>query len=109
MSRHYARKVDDNQEEIVRALRKVGATVQSIARVGDGCPDLLVGYRRQTYLLEVKDPTQPPSKRRLTEHEATWHRLWTGLPVRIVESAEDALCAIGAIGSIIDKRDKAVQ
>lgn len=89
--------VDGNQPDIVRALRAVGATVQHIHQVGHGCPDLLVGYRRQTFLLEVKDPTKPPSKQALTEDETAWHAIWRGLPVSIVHSPEEALKAIGAL------------
>lgn len=94
MSR-YARAVDENHGAIVRALRSVGATVQSIASVGQGTPDLLVGFRRQTYLLEVKDGSKSPSRRALTDLEGTWHAEWKGLPVLIVENVEDALRAIG--------------
>lgn len=92
-----AAKVDDAQEVIVRALRAVGATVQSLAQIGAGCPDLLVGYRRQSFLLEVKSPEQVPSKRRLTAHEARWHVIWRGLPVCVVETPDAALRAIGAL------------
>lgn len=88
--------VDGNQGLIVRVLRAIGASVQSIAPVGDGCPDLLVGWRRQTFLLEVKDPAQAPSARRLTELELRWHRTWNGLPVAVVHTPEEALQAIGA-------------
>jgi hypothetical protein len=97
VSRH-ARRIDDNQAEIVEALRRVGASVQSIAKVGAGCPDLLVGYRRRTFLLEVKDGKKPLSARKLTPLETKWQRMWTGWPVEIVNSVEEALFAIGALG-----------
>ena len=42
--RKYA-KIDDNQPEIVKALREIGCSVQSLASVGGGCADLLVGYQ----------------------------------------------------------------
>ncbi len=92
-----AARTDDNQEQIVRALRAVGAKVQSLAAVGEGTPDLLVGFRRQSYLLEVKDGAKPPSARKLTPDQQVWHSSWTGLPVVIVETVDDALQAIGAI------------
>ena len=38
-----APRVDRNHSEIVDALRQAGASVQSLVKVGDGCPDLLVG------------------------------------------------------------------
>lgn len=90
--------VDGNQRQIVQALRAVGATVQHLHQVGAGCPDLMVGYRRRTFLLEVKDPAQQPSRQRLTPDEETWHRVWKGLPVETVRTVAEALRAIGAQG-----------
>jgi hypothetical protein len=91
-------KVDANQAAIVRALRQIGASVQSIADLGDGCPDLLVGFRGKVALMECKDGNQPPSKRRLTEEESNWHKAWQGPPVLIVESVEAALKFLNSIG-----------
>jgi hypothetical protein len=87
-------RVDANQKEIVRALRAVGATVQSLADVGRGCPDLLVGFRATNYLLEVKDGSKPPSARTLTTDEDKWFVKWYGT-ARVVYSVRDALLAIG--------------
>jgi hypothetical protein len=53
-----AAKVDANQTEIVQALRQIGAVVQSLAAVGNGCPDLLVGYRNRLFLLEFEGRQQ---------------------------------------------------
>ena len=91
-----AAKIDRNQGEIVDALRKVGATVQSLAAVGGGVPDLLVGFRRQTYLLEVKDGQKPPSQRELTPDQVQWHCAWGGGACVVVNSVDEALTAIGA-------------
>lgn len=91
-----AAKVDSNQAEIVKALRKVGATVQVLSAVGQGCPDLLVGYRSVNVLLEVKDGSKPPSARKLTPDEEAFHRTWRG-PVFVVNDILDALRAIGAL------------
>lgn len=91
-----AAKVDANQAEVVEALRTVGATVQSLAAVGVGVPDLLVGFRLKTYLLEVKDGKKPPSKRELTPDQILWHIDWNGGPCVVVTSVGEALAAIGA-------------
>lgn len=91
-----AAKVDTNQDQIVRALRAVGATVHSLASMGQGTPDLLVGYRRQTFLLEVKDGQRPPSERRLTDLQVIWHREWRGLPVAVVHDVVEAFRAVHA-------------
>lgn len=95
MTRRAAR-VDANQGEIVQALRKVGAVVYSTAGIADGFPDLTVGYRRVTYLLEVKDGSKPPSARELTPDQINWHTTWNGGPCVVVNSVGEALAAIGA-------------
>ena len=49
----YARRIDANQNDIVKALRACGATVRVISQ-GDGIPDLLVGFGMlETALLET--------------------------------------------------------
>lgn len=85
---------DRNQPEIVNALRLAGARVLPLHQVGQGCPDLLVGYRGALHLVEVKDGYKPPS-RRLTPAQVDFHREWSGLPVHVVETVEQALEAIG--------------
>jgi len=94
-----AARVDTNQPAIVGALRAYGATVQHLHKVGDGCPDLLVGYMgkdgiRRNFLLEVKDGGKPPSKRNLTPQQKVWHASWRGT-VDVVKNIEDALKVIG--------------
>jgi hypothetical protein len=94
MARRHGR-IDANQREIVAALRAAGATVQSLADVGRGCPDLLVGYRGVNYVLEIKDGDKPKSAQRLTVAEVHWHYTWRGSVVT-VNNAKGALHAIGA-------------
>lgn len=91
-----AAKVDANHHAIVSALRRCGASVQDLSRVGDGCPDLLVGYHGITYCVEVKDGSKSASRRQLTPDQIDWHARWRGHVV-IVESIEDALRMIKAI------------
>ena len=92
-----AAKVDENQQKIVEILRAAGATVQSLAAIGHGCPDLLVGYQGQTILVEVKDGKKSPSERRLTEDQLKWHGAWNGGPLAIVTDVEGAWRAIGLL------------
>lgn len=83
-------RIDANQPEIVKALRDMGATVQSLAAVGKGCPDLLVGYRAMNLLFEIKDGAKPRSARCLTPAEVTWHLDWNG-QIGIVETPSQAI------------------
>jgi Holliday junction resolvase len=89
-----AARTDANHEEIVKALRAVGASVQSLAAVGHGVPDLLVGYQGKTILMEVKDGTKSPSKRQLTEDQVRWIDAWSGGSVFIVDNVEAAWNAL---------------
>ena len=86
----YARRIDANQNDIVAALRACGAVVRVVTQ-GDGIPDLLVGYRGYTLLLEVKDGSKPPSARTLSEAEQKFFYEWRGGIVAIVNSADEAL------------------
>jgi hypothetical protein len=86
----YARRIDANQNEIVDALRKCGATVRVITQ-GDGIPDLLVGYNGFSILMEVKDGQKVPSARKLTEAEQDFFDKWTGGMLVVVNSVEEAL------------------
>ena len=85
-----ANRIDENQNDIVAALRKAGATVRVISQ-GEGIPDLLVGFRGETILFEVKDGNKPPSARTLTPAEKKFFDEWEGGLCVIVKSVEDAL------------------
>lgn len=86
-----AAKVDDSQPRIVRAMRAVGATVISLAGLGDKAPDLLVGFRHQTYLFEVKTPGREMHHRQHAIEQAEWRAKWPGGPVHVVSTPEQAL------------------
>ena len=84
-------KADGNQGEIVDGLRQIGARVANTAMVGDGFPDIVVGFRGRIHLMEIKDPVQKPSARKLTGAEEIFHQDWEGLPVHIIETLESAI------------------
>ena len=89
-----AARVDGNQVEIVMALRQIGASVAPCHAVGQGFPDLCVGWNGNTYLLEVKDPTKPVRDQRLTPSQVKFHESWRG-HVAVVRNVKEALDAIG--------------
>jgi hypothetical protein len=96
-------KIDANHHVVVDALRKVGATVQSLAPVGKGVPDLLVGWRGQNFLMEIKDGSKAPSERKLTPDQIKWHGDWKGR-VYVVNNEADAvaiLCTAIFVGKVL--------
>ena len=84
------RRRDDNERDIVKALTLCGASVTLLSIPGG--PDLLVGFRRRTYLVEVK-----ASKGKLTVLQESWHDAWRGGDVAIVRSPDEALRLIGVL------------
>ncbi len=83
-----AKRVDKNQGEIVQALRDFGASVTCTHKVGDGYPDLSVGWRGRTFLFEVKMPGAA-----LNEREYKWHQEWKG-DHYIVHSIDEAIAVL---------------
>lgn len=92
-----AARIDANHEQVVSALRAAGASVQSLAGVGKGVPDLLVGFQGKTLLMEVKDGKKTASERRLTEDQVRWHGAWRGGPLAIVDGVDAALRMLGVM------------
>ena len=84
-----AARTDANQPEIVRALRDAHCSVQILAAVGQGVPDLLVGRGARNYLLEIKIRGG-----KLTPDQVAWHREWRGC-AQIVRTPSEALAAVG--------------
>jgi len=85
----YAARVDQNQDQVVTALRAAGAYVWII-----GLPvDLLVGYQNHTWLMEIKSN----DKKKLTKIQHNFFEHWIGGTLCRVDNAEAALRAIGAI------------
>lgn len=84
---------DDNEREIIDALKKAGAYVKQIN--DDGSFDLLVWFNNKCLLLEVKDGKKPPSARKLTEAEQKFHDEYPGDNLFIVNSVEEALSLLG--------------
>ena len=79
-------KADQTQQEIMRAVREFGGEVQSLHRVGQGVPDLLVAYQGQWFLVECKSYDSVE----LTPKEAEWHeRFSRHAPVLVWRSWRD--------------------
>lgn len=88
--RRRAAKRDGNERAIIDGLRAVGALVYPLSE--RGYPDLLVAYRDNTYLLEVK-----ARKGKLEDAQIEFRDNWTGGVLALVRTLDEALEAIGAV------------
>ena len=95
MALRTASRVDGNQAAIVKGLRAIGASILHLHQLKN-CFDLLVGYRGQTFIMEVKDPAQPLSKRKLTEGEEAFRAEWRGSPYYVVTTIDEAISILTA-------------
>lgn len=86
--RHRA-SLDANHTEIVAKLRQCGATVVDLAKVGKGCPDLLIGFRGKTFLMEVKT-----AKGYIRQTQEEFFTNWNGGQIAVVRSFDDALTVL---------------
>ena len=85
----YAKRVDENQDAIVKALRDAGAYVWIITLP----VDLLVGYKNHTFLVEVKSS----DRKRLTPLQEDFYKDWMGGTLARIDSPEAALRMIGVV------------
>ena len=88
-----AKKVDANQKLIVQQLRQIGCSVFVTSKVGEGFPDLVVGFRGKNFLIELKDGNKSASRKKLTEYQDTFFMIWQG-QVNKAESFNDILLII---------------
>lgn len=86
-----AARVDENHAEIVIALRKAGCSVLSLAPIGKGAPDLVVGHGGRNTLIEVKRGAG-----KLNEQQKAFRANWRG-DVCVVRSVEEALLVLGLL------------
>lgn len=80
-----AAKIDANQPELVKGLRGHGYSVAITSMVGNGFPDVVVSSEWANMLVEIKDPAKPPSARKLTKDQVTFHSNWKG-PIMVAET-----------------------
>lgn len=80
-------KRDTNEPEIVAALEAAGCSVDRLPG-GEGRPDLLVGYRLNNFLIEVKMPGKLLSPKQKAYHANHQGR------IHLIRTAEQALCLL---------------
>lgn len=91
-----ASKRDANHKHILDAFRQAGCSVLDLSRVGGGCPDALVARNGHSLLVEIKDGTKAPSRRRLRANQDDFSARWRGR-ICLVSSIDDVLLALNTM------------
>jgi hypothetical protein len=85
----YALRTDDNQHELVEALKKIGAKCYFIGKP----VDLLCGYRGSNWLIEVKRPDKRGQQSKITQEQKDFIATWPG-QVCICHTIDEAINAV---------------
>lgn len=93
----YIGRHDDNQEQIISALKAHGCEVLVTAGAAPGVPDLLVYGKLGLVFMEVKNRATSYGRRGLTKWQKMFCDYWQGRAY-LVYTPEDALVAAGVIG-----------
>ena len=91
-----AARADVNQHELVKFIRKMGASWQHTHAI-PGALDGILGYRGIDIRVEIKDPDQPPSRRTLTPAEEKTIDEWKGRPPVIIETEADVVALLAKL------------
>jgi hypothetical protein len=93
-------RLDANHPTIVKELRDMGYSVLSLADLGKGKPDILVGTGHGKHgmnlAVEIKDPAKSASRRRLTTDEQIFHACWRG-PLIVAETTEQIVAEMNRL------------
>jgi len=84
---YYKKRVDDNQKQIIHTFIALGASVLNLSRVGEGCPDILIGYKKHSVLCEIKRDNKAP----YTESQVKFMQNWRGGPISRIDSVDAAI------------------
>jgi len=84
---YYKKRVDENQKQLVHTFIALGASVLNLSTVGRGCPDLLIGYKGKSILVEIKRN----SKSTFTDPQVKFMQEWRGGAVSRIDSVDAAI------------------
>lgn len=90
-----AARLDSNHGDVRIHLERHGWTTRSTAPLGDDFPDIIAARQQFTALVEVKDGSKPPSKRKLSEGQQRFRDTWPGVVITAL-TPEHALLQLEA-------------
>lgn len=83
-------KKDSNHNAIADAFTRLGWSWWDTHQLGNGFVDGVAGRPGINVLVEIKDGSKPPSKRKLTPDEIDFHKTWRG-PILIIHSIDEII------------------
>lgn len=84
------KRTDDNHAAVMAVFQAMGCTVMDTSQIGRGFGDCVIGVAGIDQIVEIKNGTQKPSDRRLTDAEDKFHSTWRGRKPAVVLNVDDA-------------------
>lgn len=88
----YAARKDSNHNAIANAATKLGASVFDTSRLGDDFPDMVIGYRGHTIIVELKTATG-----KLSAGQKYLAETWKGSPIRVWRTIDDVIADLTSL------------
>lgn len=101
------KRVDANQPELVRAMRRLGCSWRSTHEI-PGALDGIIGVAGIDQRIEIKDGAKPPSERKLTDAEQVEIEGWRGRKIVVVEDTDQLIALIEGIRNESAQRGRGV-
>ena len=92
----YARRIDTNHAELVKAFRDLGCSVFDTSRVAGGFPDLVIGKSGKTTLVEIKRD----SKAAFTKSQQEFMANWKGSTVCRVQDIDGVITIVKMLDKV---------
>ena len=89
----YARRVDANHSQIVKAFRDLGCSVFDTSRVAGGFPDIIVGKNGITVLVEIK----ADDKKKFTAAQDMFMLNWKGSAVSRIQDLDGVVTLVNML------------
>lgn len=90
-------RTDKTQKQIIGELRQMGYSVLPVSSFGIGF-DIIVGAHGENYLFELKNKSDPSSRKKLTKNESAFFASWNG-QVSVVETTEEILSIMAGLAA----------
>jgi hypothetical protein len=97
----YAPHADANHKAVKGWYEELYCSVLDLHKVGESCPDLLIGCAGRDELVEIKS-----EEGNLKPHQVTFHRDWRGAKVAVVRTKADVINHVMNIRERISRGQK---
>jgi hypothetical protein len=89
---------DHNHSAITAAFLSIpGVSIFDLSDIGRGVPDLIVGVRGESLLVEIKNPATHYGRKGLNRRQLAFQADWKGGPIHVVRTIDDVIELVNSV------------